>query len=212
MEQREFVEAEPGSWWFIDPGNDSAWYEARRALVEPKGWQEPSWLEDQSKLLELYKDLEARGPQLLKDLDDLYDDDSKIRWIASVQEVLAPLVEEHKPEPEMGPEAEPAVVEMPQAREDPPAESEAPKKKGLFAKKREEAQPEPELQGQAAAEVPAHVTAGVTKIFEALSGEAGAALADELGISEDHLAELANDPEFEQMVHEEAARLLQANG
>src|SRR2546421_7808907 len=90
MEQPELAGAEAGSWWFIDPRNDSPWFEARRALVEPRGWQEPYWLGEQAKLEELYQELEQKAPQLLRDLDGMHDsDDAKLAWIASVKEALA---------------------------------------------------------------------------------------------------------------------------
>lgn len=219
MEQKEFVEAEPGSWWFIDPSSDVRWYEARRELSESRGWQEPYWLAEQTKLEELYKEIELKAPQLLRDLDYLRDtDDDRIAWIVSVREALAPApAEAPAPAPAEAPAShhdEPAVEGAPEVKA--AVAPEAPKKKaaGIFAKKLEQLEPQEEAAAPAPADVPPHVTEGVARVIESLSGEASSELAAELGVSEEDLAELANDPEFERMVHEEAAKLhlSQANG
>jgi hypothetical protein len=204
VDQKAFVEAEPGSWWLIDPRTDAPWSQARKDLVEPKGWQEPYWLEEQSKLSELFQELELKAPQLLRELDDLREsDDDRIAWIVAAQSALAPV--------KVDPAAEAAPAPAPEANVEVAAVAEAPKKKaaGLFAKKVEQQEEQDAAQAAAAGqtEVPPHVTESVARVIESMSGDASSELAAELGLSEEELAELASDPEFERMVHEEAARL-----
>lgn len=221
MERTEFVEGEPGSWWFIDPANDTRWYPARRELAESRGWEDPYWLTEPGKLEELYRELDGKAPQLLRDLDNLReDDDERIAWIRSVLEALADPVPAEPAEPALDPEpaaaAAPAEPAAPPAQEEPAAV--APQKRsgeGLFAKKAaddappdpvQDAPPDP-VQDAPPEAVPAHVTEGVARVLQTLSGESAADLAAELGLTEADLAELAGDAEFERMVHEEAARL-----
>lgn len=209
MDQKAFVESEPGSWWFFDPSTDTPWFEGRRALVEPRGWQEPDWLKDQTKVEELYKAIETQAPQLLRDLDDLIDtDEAKVAWIASVRTLLVPQVVPSASAPARGS----ANDQGPAATPGAPAPAEAPKKKGgLFAKRTDIEEPAEPGRAPESVVVPAHVTQGVEQIIKSLSGEGSSELGDELGISEEQMAELANDPDFERMVHEEVARLHQAN-
>jgi hypothetical protein len=211
VERQEFVEAEPGSWWFTEPSPDLRWHQARLELGEAREWTDLSWFTERVKIEELYQALENKAPQLLRDLDYLIDDDQRIAWVRSVQEALTDPLRVSAPEPPVPTAAPPAPV----AKDERPAEAAVAKRPagGLFAKKAADAPPDPAPDPIPDA-VPAHVTEGVSRVLESLSGENTAELAAELGLTEEDLAGLANDPEFERMVHEEAARvhLGQANG
>ena len=210
MERQEFVEAEPGSWWFTEPSPDRPWHQARLELGEGRGWTDPSWFSERVKIEELYRALEYQAPQLLKDLDYLIDDYQRMAWVRSVQDALTDPPRGSAPEPPIPTATPPAPVvkdDRPPAPQNPP---EAPVAKRpaarLFAKKGADAPPGPPADPIPDA-VPAHVIEGVSRVLESLSGENTAELAAELGLTEEDLSDLANDPDFERMVHEEAARL-----
>jgi hypothetical protein len=211
VERQQFVEADPGSWWFTEPSPDLRWHPARIELGEARGWTDVSWFTERVKIEELYQALENEAPQLLRDLDFLIDDDQRIAWVQSVHDALADPPRASAPEQAVHTTARPAPV----AKDERAAEASVAKRPsgGLFAKKAADAPPDraPDPIPDA---VPAHVTEGVSKVLESLSGENTAELAAELGLTEEDLAGLANDPDFERMVHEEAARLHlgQANG
>jgi hypothetical protein len=211
VERQQFVEADPGSWWFTEPSPDLRWHQARIELGEARGWTELSWFTERMKIEELYQALENKAPQLLRDLDFLIDDDQRIAWVQSVHEALSDPPRASAPEQAVHTTAPPAPV----AKDERPAEASVAKRPagGLFAKKAADAPPDPAPDPIPDA-VPAHVTEEVSKVLESLSGENTAELAAELGLTEGDLAGLANDPDFERMVHEEAARLHlgQSNG
>ncbi|HET6875018.1 MAG TPA: hypothetical protein VFH70_09580 [Acidimicrobiales bacterium] len=211
MERTEFVEGEPGSWWFIDPANDTRWYPARRELAESRGWEDPYWLTEPAKLEELYRDLDSKAPQLLRELDNLReDDDERIAWIRLVLEALAEPVPAASAETSHDPEPATAVAPPAHPAQEEPAAAAARQNRsggGLFASKAADDAPSAPAQDAPPEGVPAHVTEGVARVLQALSGESASDLAAELGLTEADLAELAGDPEFERMVHEEAARL-----
>jgi hypothetical protein len=204
VERQEFVEAEPGSWWFTEPSPDRRWHQARLELGEARGWTDPSWFTERMKIEELYRALENQAPQLLKDLDYLIDDFQRIAWVQSVQKALTDPPRVPAPETPASTAAPPAPV----AKDPRPAEAAVAKRPTarLFAKKAADAPPDPAPDPIPDA-VPAHVTEGVSRVLESLSGENTAELAAELGLTEEDLADLAHDPDFQRMVHEEAARL-----
>jgi hypothetical protein len=209
VEREEFVEAEPGSWWFTEPSPDVRWHQARLELGEARGWTDLSWFTERVKIEELHRALENKAPQLLRDLDYLTDDDKRVAWVQSVQEALTDPPRVSAPDPPVPTAPPPAPI----AKDERPAEAAVAKRPAAFAKKAADAplDPAPDPIPDA---VPASVIEGVSRVLESLSGENTAELAAELGVTEEDLAGLANDPDFERMVHEETARLHlgQANG
>jgi hypothetical protein len=208
VERQEFVETEPGSWWFTEPSPDRRWHQARLELGEARGWTDPSWFTERTKIEELYRALENQAPQLLKDLDYLIDDYQRIAWVQSAQQALNDPPRVPTPETPVPTAAPPVPVAKDQRRAEA-AVAQRPRAR-LFTKKGADGPPDPApeaIPDPIPDTVPAHVSEGVSRVLESLSGENTAELAAELGLTEEDLAALAHDPDFQRMVHEEAARL-----
>jgi hypothetical protein len=90
VDRQEFAVADPGAWWFIETAPDDRIVDARLALGAINGWTEPSWFTEPSKLEALFEAIQRQASNLLNELDQLNDDEQRLKWLTDVQSALAP--------------------------------------------------------------------------------------------------------------------------
>ena len=78
MERAEFVASDGPSWWLYDAEIEIRIDEARRELGVALGTTEREWYNEANRRQELFDFLQTNGPQLLVDLDTLYNDEETI--------------------------------------------------------------------------------------------------------------------------------------
>lgn len=89
MQKDQFVDLN-NPWWLVQPTIDSAPLQsARDQLGQNLAW-DVRWYEDPYKVEELYHGIEARGSQLLVDLDQATDEASQLAWIEQVLQLTQP--------------------------------------------------------------------------------------------------------------------------
>lgn len=231
MERAQFTE--PGTCWLSDrETTDYRITELRLKLGELHGWND-QWWNEQKYLDELYTETENTKPQLLRDLDNATEVESQLRWLEETYQVIRELRSPKEAAAPEGGKAEPPVqepVSPPAAIQEPAAEWDEswgmlyrvlPSGEYQFAfsddhktvragtdwMSREVAAAGRDA-GAAALEAP---SAAIEEVLSEVGADV-ADLAKEMGLSEQEVAELMSDPELEQMVADEVAKLTADQG
>src|SRR5262245_18184420 len=84
MERAEFVGGDDQSWWLYDVQTDNRIDEARKELGVALGTTESEWYNDANRRQALFDFLQTNGSQLLVDLDTLYNDEDRLKWVQAV--------------------------------------------------------------------------------------------------------------------------------
>jgi chemotaxis protein histidine kinase CheA len=219
------VEADP-KWWLLQPDVAFELTELRKDVSENIGWgREDQWYLEKWKVEELFDLIEQRSYLLLQELDDAGDDYKRQEWMTKVVELTKPVADEPAVKSGEGPAASaeapataagsaPAAATAGETEIAPAAAAAAPKP-SIFKKKAQPAPDAPAAEPAATAEAPAATAdvealeAAVKDVMAHIAPDNLPALASELGISEQELAELVRDlPEnFETLIAAEVAKL-----
>ncbi len=174
MERQEFVEAEPGSWWFTEPSPDRPWHQARLELGEGSRVDGPVLVQRAGEDRGVVPGTGIPGAAAAQRprLPDRRLPEDGVGPVGPGRADRS--TSRSAPEPPIPTATPPAPVvkdDRPPAPQNPP---EAPVAKRpaarLFAKKGADAPPGPPADPIPDA-VPAHVIEGVSRVLESLSGE-----------------------------------------
>ncbi|HMC40856.1 MAG TPA: hypothetical protein VKI19_14420 [Acidimicrobiales bacterium] len=89
MERDTFVDATQ-PWWLTQRElNNTTLVEQRDGLAQDLGW-EKQWFEAQNRVEELYQKVETADPDLLRQLDELVDENQQVEWMKVLRTRLAP--------------------------------------------------------------------------------------------------------------------------
>jgi hypothetical protein len=214
MERAEFVASDGPSWWLYDAEIEIRIDEARRELGVALGTTEREWYNEANRRQELLDFLQTNGPQLLVDLDTLYNDEERLQWVRAVTKLVAPptppasAAGKDQPDPAAGPA--PAAV---QAGEKP-APAAAAVKKSIFKAKAASGAAEAAASdagaaaGAGEAPGPAQLEDATRSVLSDVGGGGLADLARDLGVEPGDLEAIVNDPDFERQVRDEVARIV----
>jgi hypothetical protein len=220
MDKEQFLAADANSMWFLQPVLSESLETLRRQIGASFGWTDPLWYTDKTKLESLYGFLAPQGTQVFQDLQLATDDTRQTQWLDSVVEMKKK--SDSPPKSSESTQTAPTAPKPPTAAAPPKPRPSAfggsgaappggdggsapspgaattgaaPAKKSIFKPKDE---PAP-VQGQ--------IDEAVKTVMSDLSGGGLTGLASELDISAEELQSVLQDPDFERLVAEEAAKL-----
>lgn len=90
MERDQFVDVDARGWWLVELQVDPALEPKRTALGECWGWTDLQWFADRQKMEEMFRFLEANGPDLLRQLDEANDVNRRSKWLDDLIEAKRP--------------------------------------------------------------------------------------------------------------------------
>jgi hypothetical protein len=210
MDKAAFADTDSESpWWLLETVIDPILLEPRKDLGQALGYDRDSeWYREVWRLEAFYDQLESASMALLAELDQATDTSKQSEWLEKVIALLGP----EKTDQGGGAAATPpATAPRPTAwKAAQPRDAAAPRR-DIFGHARAEATADSAAESKAAPDAAAGVDRAVQQVIATQLGDTNhAALAQQLGITEQQVAELLQQlpDDFEQLVAQRAAEIV----